>query len=409
VKSITKVLFISYDGMTDPLGQSQVLPYIAGLTKHGFEFHLISFEKMDRFAEHKRHIRSYCKEHNVFWHPQDYHNSRGLRKTVGKVRRMRKIAFYLNEQHNFSIVHCRSYITCLVGLKLKRKFDMKLVFDMRGFWPDERVDGKLWNLSNPIYRIIYNFFKKKEKEVLLAADYTVSLTENGKNEILSWKELAHKLPEIEIIPCCVDLELFDPNKITEEGKTELRAEIGLKDGAYILGYVGSIGTWYMLAEMLDYFRVLKESNASAKFLFISGESPEMIKSEAIKRGVDPADVYIKSTLHSGVPLHISLFTKSIFFIRATYSKKASSPTKQAEIMAMGIPLVCNSGVGDTDLIIERYESGDIIHTFDDESYRQSISNPRKFNTEKVKAGAEDYFSLEQGVERFLRIYKHVNG
>ena len=38
------ILYLSYDGMTDPLGQSQVLPYLAGLSKKGFRFHLISFE-----------------------------------------------------------------------------------------------------------------------------------------------------------------------------------------------------------------------------------------------------------------------------------------------------------------------------------------------------------------------------
>ena len=38
------VLYISYDGMTDPLGQSQVLPYLSGLSKEGYSFHLISFE-----------------------------------------------------------------------------------------------------------------------------------------------------------------------------------------------------------------------------------------------------------------------------------------------------------------------------------------------------------------------------
>ena len=39
------ILYLSYDGMTDPLGQSQVLPYLIGLTKEGFTFHIISFEK----------------------------------------------------------------------------------------------------------------------------------------------------------------------------------------------------------------------------------------------------------------------------------------------------------------------------------------------------------------------------
>ena len=47
-----QILYISYDGITDPLGQSQILPYIIGLTKN-YKFHIISFEKPNRFKRRK--------------------------------------------------------------------------------------------------------------------------------------------------------------------------------------------------------------------------------------------------------------------------------------------------------------------------------------------------------------------
>ena len=170
-----KVLYVSYDGMTDPLGQSQVLPYISGLSKEGYEFHLISFEKEDKFNIHKDHIQSICDESGIKWHPQDYKNEGGLKKTIKQVRRMKRVVRYLQEKHNFDIVHCRSYISALSGLALKRKHNVKFVFDMRGFWANERIDGNIWTLSNPIFKRIYNYFKKKEIEFLSEADYTISL------------------------------------------------------------------------------------------------------------------------------------------------------------------------------------------------------------------------------------------
>ena len=39
-----KTLYLSYDGLTDPLGQSQVLPYIMGLGDKGFRFAIITFK-----------------------------------------------------------------------------------------------------------------------------------------------------------------------------------------------------------------------------------------------------------------------------------------------------------------------------------------------------------------------------
>ena len=45
-----RALYISYDGMTDPLGRSQVLPYLQGLSERGHEITLLSCEKPARMA-----------------------------------------------------------------------------------------------------------------------------------------------------------------------------------------------------------------------------------------------------------------------------------------------------------------------------------------------------------------------
>jgi hypothetical protein len=403
-----KVLYISYDGMTDPLGQSQVLPYITGLTKQGYTFHLISFEKHDRYLKHKNHIQKYCDANNIHWHPQDYHTIGGLKKTIRQVRKMNKVAFYLQERHQFSIVHCRSYIAALAGLKLKRKFGVKMLFDMRGFWANERVDGKIWNLDSKIYRTIYNYFKRKEIQFFKKSDYTISLTTNGMNEIRSWEALNGADVKIKVIPCCVNLELFDPTKIDSTQKSALKNSLNINETDFILGYVGSIGTWYMLPEMLDYFKVLKRTKPTAKFLFVTGEKPEFIKEEAIKKDLNPEDFIVTSVLHDQVPIHISLFDQSVFFIRPSYSKKASSPTKQGEIMAMGIPLICNSGVGDTDEIVIKYNSGKVISEFSEEAYEKVIAENYLFDAEEIAKGAKDYFALEEGVNRYLSVYKAID-
>ena len=74
----------------------------------------------------------------------------------------------------------------MAGLHLQRKYGVKFIFDMRGFWADERVDGKIWNLSNPIFNTIYKYFKKKEKAFLEEADYIISLTEHARDVIHTW-------------------------------------------------------------------------------------------------------------------------------------------------------------------------------------------------------------------------------
>ena len=207
--------------MTDPLGQSQVLPYIKSLSKHGYEFHLISYEKPDRFAQHKKVIQGLCDEDGIQWHPQHYAKGKGLKTTLQQVQRMNKIALYLHNKHQFDIAHCRSYISAIAGMRLKLKYGVKFIFDMRGFWADERVDGSLWDLKKPIYRQIYNYFKRKERAFLKHADYVISLTENGKAEMLSWPTTDPDI-NIKVIPCCTNLDLFQRRGVTEEMRMSYR-------------------------------------------------------------------------------------------------------------------------------------------------------------------------------------------
>ena len=85
---------------------------------------------------------------------------------------------------------------------MKRKHGVKFIFDMRAFYADERVDGKLWNLKNPVFRLVYNYFKKKEIAFLAEADHSISLTGKGKDIIHTWNHISNQPVPVEVIPCC---------------------------------------------------------------------------------------------------------------------------------------------------------------------------------------------------------------
>jgi len=401
-------LYISYDGLTDPLGQSQVLPYLEGLSKRGIQFYIISFEKNERFNQLKETIESRCNAAGITWIPLMYTKNPPLISTVLDLRKMRRLAFKLHREQEFDVVHCRSDLPALIGHKLQKK-GVKFIFDMRGFWADERVEGKIWNLKNPIFKWAYNFFKKKELAFFRDADAVISLTKNGKNEILSWKELKDEPPHIQVIPCCVDLDKFDPNKIEKFEVAEVKRDLKIDNSDFILGYVGSIGTWYMLDEMIDFYHSIRERYKTPRFLFVSGESESTLKQKATEKGIPNEEIVVTSVSHSAVPLYLSVFDFAIFFIRPTFSKKASSPTKQGELMALGIPIICNAGVGDTDEIIEEYKAGEIISNLNGENYTQTPLDSNLYDVSVIRKGAEEVYSLEKGVEKYYEVYRFVTG
>jgi glycosyltransferase involved in cell wall biosynthesis len=293
---------------------------------------------------------------------------------------------------------------------MKKKWEVKFVFDMRGFWPDERVDGGIWNLKNPLFKLVYYYFKKKEKQFLSAADHIISLTHNAKQVIHSWPGIKNQPVQIQVIPCCVDLNLFDPAKIYSSDTDRLKTELQIPQGVTILSYIGSIGTWYMLPEMLAFYKRWLLKKPDTVLLFVTNAAADAVISAAGNAGIPASAIRTQSAARNEVPLFISLCDYSIFFIKPVFSKRASSPTKQAEIMAMGKPLICNSNVGDTDYVISKYRSGIQVHEFTDADYDKAVNEmivPGRFNANEIRNGAKAFFSLDEGIRHYDEVYRAV--
>lgn len=401
-----QVLYISYDGMTDPLGQSQVLPYLNGLRRKGYIITLISFEKPERAAQEPL-IRKLCEEQGISWHPLPYTRKPPVLSTVRDVRAMKKAAQALHAEKNFELIHCRSYISALAGQWMKKQFGVPFVFDMRGFWADERVDGGLWKLSNPLYKRVYGYFKRKEKQFLEQSDAVVSLTHCAAEEIGKWDLSQHT--SIDVIPCCVDTDLFTPGLFNSPEQKELKQKLDISDEACVLGYVGSLGTWYQLPEMLQFFKVWKTRKLNSKMLFVTTEPAAMIFEEAARQGLDAEDLRIVSAGRKEVPLYLSIMDFGLFFLKQAYSKKASSPVKQGELMAMGIPVICNAGVGDSDRIVTQYQAGVLVEDYNEQAFNKAIDSVEsmEFDPSAIRKGCLEYFDLQRGVESYGRIYERL--
>ena len=400
-----KLVFLSYDGIADPLGQSQILPYIFGISSNkNYKITILSFEKTENYYQNKVLILNKLKKNNIDWAPLKYTKYPPIFSTIWDIYKLRRAINKLKVK-GLDLIHCRSYITSLVALGFKKKYKTPFIFDMRGLYADERVDGKIWSLDNFIYKKIYNYFKSKEKEFLQYSDYTISLTENGKKEMGSWN-----LPnqsKIKVIPCCTDEKLFQKNNIQN-----VRSELGFNKDDFIISYVGSIGTWYMLDEMLDFFKCLQIKKPKAKFLFITKDNPQLILEKVKSKKIDISAIKIQPSSREMMPSFIGVSNFSIFFILPVFSKKASSPTKMGEIMNLGIPIICNSGVGDVDEIMEQSMPELLVKEFSNDEYERVIdliTNNYKPNQKTIIETSHNYYSLEKGVEKYKEVYKEILG
>lgn len=387
------VVYISYDGMLEPLGQSQVLAYLERLAGD-FSIHLISFEKKrDRTdAETMAAMRARVKAAGIAWRPLAYHKSPSALATSFDILVGTLVALWLVVRHRAKLVHVRSYVPAMMGLLVTRLTGAKFLFDIRGFWADERVDGGLWRADSALYRIT----KWLERRFFRAADQIVTLTQASKREIMSFDYLAGRPPAIAVIPTCADLDLFKPYP----------AE---KPKVFTLGYVGSVGTWYLFDEVAACFRILKEHEPDAKLLIVNRGEHDEIKASLRRGGIDPESAELTSASHRDMPQLIARMSVGTAIYKQGYSRIATAPTKLAEYLACGVPCLGSADVGDTQEILEGNCVGVALRGNSEEGRRGSLARLLELvrdpeTARRCTATARALFPLEGGVARYRELY-----
>ena len=63
-----KIIFVTYDGLLEPLGYSQILSYLTGLSEK-YKLYILSFEKENDLHNHKYYekIKKILSKNNIFW------------------------------------------------------------------------------------------------------------------------------------------------------------------------------------------------------------------------------------------------------------------------------------------------------------------------------------------------------
>lgn len=321
--------------------------------------------------------------------------------------RMYMRAWYIAARYKIQIVHARSHVAGWVGLFLKRVLGTRLLFDCRGLWVDERVDKGGWDLSRVSHRWQYRYFKARERTLFRNADHIVVLTQAVVPEVI--KLGAKQSDRITVIPCCADFEHF---RILDEAQKKIaRQSFGWPTDGLVLGYLGSIGKMYMIE---DYLKVFQLSATKRPDVFALLVTPDVGKAKILASEVlTPAvleRMNIVEASRDEVPRLLAAMDVLISFIQPSYARMGSSPTKNAEAMAMGVPLVCNPGVGDVEGQVTALNAGFIVDlkSDDDIEYCASRLNSLKsFGGEQLRNNAYYLLDLHIANNRYAEVYRKL--
>ncbi len=390
-----RVLYVTYDGVLEGPARTQAVPYAAGLAARGHDVAFLSYEAPHLLEDGERRAAVEAELGDVSWTAVP-RRGRQLIDLISGLRALRRVV----RNRPVDLVHCRGYVPAYLCLRLRLPF----LFDMRGFWPDERVDGGLWGRRSLGYRT----WKRIERRLCERARGIVVLTERARDTLVP-SGIAPEDADVTVIPTCADLERFRSVPAAER----VAEAAGAAPRFLILG---GTGTWYLPDAMLDLAARALEREPRAVLHVLTADPHEPLLRGLEARGIPAARRLVRTVPAASVPRWISGARAAIVLLRSTWSKGASSPTKLGELLGCGVPILMNAGIGDADRILGNERVGVCVTGFDAAAYDAALDSLDGLYADgepdlraRCRALAERAFSLPMALERYEAAWTRAAG
>ena len=400
-------LFITYDGLLDPLGASQILPYLKAIASQEDQLHVLSFEKPERYDLAAGALRQELSCTTIRWTPLIFTRRWGTLGKAWDLLRMLLAACCIAARIQPSVVHARGHSPAQAALLIKLLFRARFLFDCRGLWVDERVDKGGWVLSNPWHRLQYRLYKWIERILFSQVDHVVVLTEAVIHEVLRLGVPSRQ--HLTVIPCCADFHHFQ--LATPQSRQIARSDCHISESSLVLGYLGSVGGMYMPERFLRLVEVASTRQPSLQALVLTPDEEKFwqLMQIHLPAALHP-HVHVRAANRDQVARWLPAIDVLVSLIQPSYARNGSSPTKLAEAWAMGIPAICNSGVGDVAALVFELDAGVVIDANSDHDLCAVIDAFPDLLAKKgkrLREAAQSRLSLELAAERYRQIYNIV--
>jgi glycosyltransferase involved in cell wall biosynthesis len=400
------VVYVSYDGLEDPLGQSQVRPYLERLAARGHRIDVVSFEKHGVPVRWRQPLGSALK-----WTALRYHRRPTVASTMFDMVQGGAATAAIGAVFRSDLIHVRSYVAATLALPWVIASRAPFLFDTRGMWPEEKVDAGAWSSGGTLYRST----KSIERLLFRRADVITVLTHAVQTYLRDEYPYRHEIrAPIHVIPTCTDLVRFSPDTPADRA---LGNRLG---GARVLVYAGSLGTWYLGPEMARFYlawrRAIRAEHAgqSTRFLLVSQNDPAAVRQTLTEAGAGDELVHHHGR-HSDVPSALRCAEVALSFARRTASGRGTAPTKLGEALACGLPVVANAD-GDVSEVLNPSggaEVGVVVTDMSDSGLSRAAAAVLAITARAETRGAarrvaERWFSLDAGVDAYDRLYRSIS-
>ena len=168
------VVFVTYNGLLDPLGHSQMLPYLERLNVD-WPVRIVSFERKEKLLDAQRvtAMEKRLAKQEILWVRRRYHQKPSLPATTYDMLSGVLAVRRLMHRERVGLVHARGYVPMEIASNATIGSGTSVLFDIRGLQAEEYVDGGVWKEGELKWRIA----KRSENRFFRRASGAVVLTE----------------------------------------------------------------------------------------------------------------------------------------------------------------------------------------------------------------------------------------
>jgi len=386
-----RVLYIASGGIEEPLIRSQVLNYISSLAESISLMHLVTFERSE-VTPFGQGLGAELRSVGMEWTPVFMKSRVPYIGRLNDLQRATQACESIVRSSGITLVHARSFLPGRIGLKLKKRFGVKFLYDMRGFWAlEKRAKGSI--KTNFGLSIVQRF----EDQLFREADYLVSLTEACARHLQA--DRGFSTPSV-VIPTCTDLTRF----LASRTRTD---PIPMS-----IVSCGSIGRGYLGREIFRFHKLLQNKVPKCKLRVATRTSDDLVRRAICEAQANVENVVWGPVEPREIPGVVGRADVGISFHAPGKEKIATCPTKIGEYLAKGIPVVSDPFCGDIADLIHDRKIGVIVEDFSDRGLGKAVSDLLALMLEtdlalRCRETAEDMFSLEVGVAKYLSVYEQV--
>jgi hypothetical protein len=365
------ISYVTVDSLTEGVGSSQIVPLMKQIASAGLSINLISFEK-----ERTPHsIESELESAGITWNRREF----GSHGAISGFSRLLEIS---REIPKTRLIHARSDIPAIAAVMSRRA---PILWDVRSLWAEQ----KAFIEQAPFKKRFLRAYGLLEGIASFNATAMSTLTK----AIVPILEERHRvLPKIRtVVPTAVNLELF---KFSQRINTPNK---GLYSGTY--------NNYYDLSLSKLFIKEIQKLAPTE----IHWARPR----ESLTNSLDAGETQIFESTQVKMAEIISSYNFGISVCKmdAGPSLKAAMPTKIAEFLACGRPIVVNRGLGDFDEYLSEFNAGVILDGTSENTKEQAqalmnlLSDPE--TPYRCRELAEKYFDIKEGAKKYMDIYEKL--